>query len=113
MVSVSIRETIMQLRTPDHVRGRVNAVNSVFIGAGSELGEFRAGMMAALIGAQAAVAFGAAATIAVAGSGAGPSRPAAAECAQLSHGVTYVLPTSGRGEHLTCVKTRLAPLRDR
>lgn len=67
MVSVSIRETIMQLWTPDRVRGRVNAVNSVFIGASNELGEFRAGMMAALIGAQAAVAIGGATTIAVAG----------------------------------------------
>ena len=67
MVSVSIRETIMQLWTPDAVRGRVNAVNSVFIGASNELGEFRAGMMAALIGTQAAVAFGGVATIAVAG----------------------------------------------
>ena len=66
MVSVSIRETIMQLWTPDHVRGRVNAVNSVFIGASNELGEFRAGMMAAVIGAQAAVAFGGAATMGVA-----------------------------------------------
>lgn len=67
MVSVSIRETIMQLWTPDHVRGRVNAVNSVFIGASNELGEFRAGMMAAWIGAQAAVVLGGAATMAVAG----------------------------------------------
>lgn len=67
MVSVSIRETIMQLWTPDEVRGRVNAVNSVFIGASNELGEFRAGMMAAWIGAQAAVVFGGAATVAVAG----------------------------------------------
>ncbi len=66
MVSVSIRETIMQLWTPDNVRGRVNAVNSVFIGASNELGEFRAGMMATLIGAQAAVAVGGAATMAVA-----------------------------------------------
>lgn len=67
MVSVSVRETIMQLWTPDDVRGRVNAVNSVFIGASNELGEFRAGVMASFIGAQAAVAFGGAATIAVAG----------------------------------------------
>jgi MFS family permease len=67
MVSVSIRETIMQLWTPDAVRGRVNAVNSVFIGASNELGEFRAGMMAAVVGAQAAVIFGGAATVAVAG----------------------------------------------
>ncbi|HQZ13664.1 MAG TPA: MFS transporter [Devosia sp.] len=67
MVSVSIRETIMQLWTPDTVRGRVNAVNSVFIGASNELGEFRAGVMATFIGAQAAVVFGGAATMAVAG----------------------------------------------
>jgi hypothetical protein len=82
MVSVSIRETIMQLWTPDDVRGRVNAVNSVFIGASNELGEFRAGVMAAFItaqtaitmgvaatafGAQAAVAFGGTATMAVSG----------------------------------------------
>jgi MFS family permease len=67
MVSVSIRETIMQLWTPDSVRGRVNAVNSVFIGASNELGEFRAGVMASFIGAQAAVVFGGAATMAVAG----------------------------------------------
>jgi MFS family permease len=66
MVSVSIRETIMQLWTPDSVRGRVNAVNSVFIGASNELGEFRAGVMAAWIGAQAAVAIGGAATVGVA-----------------------------------------------
>ncbi|HWA18478.1 MAG TPA: MFS transporter [Devosia sp.] len=65
MVSVSIRETIMQLWTPDEVRGRVNAVNSVFIGASNELGEFRAGSMAARIGAVAAVAIGGVATIGV------------------------------------------------
>ena len=65
MVSVSIRETIMQLWTPDSVRGRVNAVNSVFIGASNELGEFRAGVMAAWLGAQVAVAVGGAATMAV------------------------------------------------
>ena len=65
MVSVSIRETIMQLWTPDEVRGRVNAVNSVFIGASNELGEFRAGTMAAVIGAVAAVGIGGIATMAV------------------------------------------------
>lgn len=65
MVSVSIRETLMQLWTPDEVRGRVNAVNSVFIGASNELGEFRAGTMAAFIGAVAAVTLGGAATVAV------------------------------------------------
>jgi len=58
MVSVTIRETIMQLWTPEEVRGRVNAVNSVFIGASNELGEFRAGTMAHFIGAVPAVVIG-------------------------------------------------------
>ena len=49
MVSVYIRETLLQLWTPDEVRGRVNAVNRVFIGASNELGEFRAGVVAAWI----------------------------------------------------------------
>jgi MFS family permease len=66
MVSVSIRETIMQLWTPDDVRGRVNAVNSVFIGASNELGEFRAGLVAAWLGAVVAVVGGGIATMAVA-----------------------------------------------
>ncbi len=66
MVSVYIRETLMQLWTPDEVRGRVNAVNRVFIGASNELGEFRAGVVAAAIGAVAAVSLGGAGTMAVA-----------------------------------------------
>ena len=67
MVSVYIRETLMQLWTPDAVRGRVNAVNAVFIGASNELGEFRAGTVAALIGVVPAVVVGAIGTVAVAG----------------------------------------------
>jgi MFS family permease len=51
MISVYIREILLQLWTPDHVRGRVNAVNSIFLGASNELGEFRAGFMAAAYGA--------------------------------------------------------------
>ncbi|HUR43879.1 MAG TPA: MFS transporter, partial [Aestuariivirga sp.] len=66
MVSVYVRETLMQLWTPDNVRGRVTAVNRVFIGASNELGEFRAGVVAAWIGAVAAVALGGAGTMAVA-----------------------------------------------
>ncbi|MGN6102104.1 MAG: MFS transporter [Devosia sp.] len=66
MVSVSIRETIMQLWTPDEVRGRVNAVNSVFIGASNELGEFRSGVVAAWLGAVVAVVGGGIGTMAVA-----------------------------------------------
>ena len=67
MVSVYIRETLIQLWTPDAVRGRVNAVNMVFIGASNELGEFRAGSVAALIGLVPAVVIGGIGTIAVAG----------------------------------------------
>jgi hypothetical protein len=66
MVSVTIRETIMQLWTPDEVRGRVNAVNSVFIGASNELGEFRAGTVAAFLGPVAACVIGGFGAIAVA-----------------------------------------------
>lgn len=66
MVSVTIRETIMQLWTPEEVRGRVNAVNSVFIGASNELGEFRAGTVAHFIGAVPAVVIGGFGAMAVA-----------------------------------------------
>jgi MFS family permease len=66
MVSVTIRETIMQLWTPEEVRGRVNAVNSVFIGASNELGEFRAGTVAHFIGPVPAVVLGGFGAIAVA-----------------------------------------------
>ncbi len=51
MISVYIREILLQLWTPDDVRGRVNAVNSIFLGASNELGEARAGFMAAKWGA--------------------------------------------------------------
>lgn len=66
MVSVYIRETLMQLWTPDDVRGRVNAVNRVFIGASNELGEFRAGVVAARFSAVSAVVMGGAGTVVVA-----------------------------------------------
>jgi MFS family permease len=67
MVSVYVRETLIQLWTPDELRGRVNAVNMVFVGASNELGEFRAGMMAAAIGTVPAVVFGGVGAVAVAG----------------------------------------------
>ncbi|MES2624388.1 MAG: MFS transporter [Pseudomonadota bacterium] len=66
MVSVVVRETLLQLWTPDELRGRVNAVNMVFLGASNELGEFRAGFMAAWIGVVPAVVFGGIGAIAVA-----------------------------------------------
>ena len=65
MISVYVRETLIALWTPDHVRGRVNAVNSVFVGASNELGEFRAGTMAAVFGAVPAVVIGGLGTLAV------------------------------------------------
>ncbi|MFH1795763.1 MAG: MFS transporter [Pseudomonadota bacterium] len=67
MISVYVRETLIQMWTPDRVRGRVNAVNMVFVGASNELGEFRAGTMAALIGTVPAVVFGGVGAIGVAG----------------------------------------------
>jgi MFS family permease len=66
MVSVYVRETLIQLWTPDAVRGRVSAVNQVFIGASNELGEFRAGSVAALIGLVPAVVIGGVGTVIVA-----------------------------------------------
>ena len=65
MVSVNIRSTLIQLRTPDQVRGRVNAVNMVFVGASNELGGSRAGFMADWIGAVAAALVGGVGIIAV------------------------------------------------
>lgn len=58
MVSVYIRVTLIQIATPDDMRGRVSAVNSVFTGASNEIGEARAGLMATLIGPVGAVVFG-------------------------------------------------------
>jgi len=66
MVSVHIRHLLVQLETPDEIRGRVSAVNSVFIGASNELGEFESGVTAAWWGIVPAVVIGGAATIAVA-----------------------------------------------
>ena len=50
MASVVVRQTLVQLETPNDMRGRVSAVNSVFIGASSQLGEFESGATAALMG---------------------------------------------------------------
>ena len=67
MVSVYIRHLLVQLETPDEIRGRVSAVNAVFIGASNELGEFESGLTAAWFGAIPAVLLGGCATLAVAG----------------------------------------------
>jgi len=65
-ISVVTRITLMQLETPDEMRGRVSAVNSIFIGASNQLGEFESGATAALMGPVASVVLGGIGTIAVA-----------------------------------------------
>ncbi|GIU94333.1 MAG: MFS transporter [Gaiellaceae bacterium] len=67
MVSVVLRSTILPLVTPDALRGRVTAVEMVFISASNELGAFESGVAAALLGAVPAVVLGGVATIAIAG----------------------------------------------
>jgi MFS family permease len=67
MVSVYIRHLLVQFETPDEIRGRVSAVNSVFIGASNELGEFESGLTAGWFGLVRAILFGGAATLAVTG----------------------------------------------
>lgn len=67
MVSVVIRMSIMQLETPDEMRGRVSAVNSLFIGASNQIGEFESGAVAALIGAVGSVVVGGVGTLLVVG----------------------------------------------
>jgi MFS family permease len=63
MVSAVVRQTLMQVTTPDEMRGRVFAVNSLFAGTSDQLGWFRAGMMAAWLGPLGAVAIGGAGAI--------------------------------------------------
>jgi MFS family permease len=58
MISVVVRSTLIQTRTPDEMRGRVGAVNLVFIGASNELGEFESGVTAAWLGPETAVLVG-------------------------------------------------------
>ncbi len=58
MFSVVVRSTLIQIRTPDEMRGRVSAVNMVFIGASNELGEFESGVTAAWLGPELAVLVG-------------------------------------------------------
>ena len=67
MVSVVLRSTILPLVTPDELRGRVNAVEMVFISGSNELGAFESGLAAALIGAVPAVVIGGVATVVIAG----------------------------------------------
>ncbi len=67
MISVYVRSALVQLATPDDMRGRIGSVNSLFIGASNEFGEFRAGITAGLFGAVPAVVVGGLGTLAVVG----------------------------------------------
>ena len=62
-ISVVIRQTILQLKTPDHMRGRVAAVNSIFVGSSNELGAFESGLTARLMGTVTSVVFGGSMTL--------------------------------------------------
>jgi MFS family permease len=66
MISIVVRQTLVQLETPDTMRGRVGAVNSVFIGASNQLGEFESGATAALLGPVGSVVLGGIGTVLVA-----------------------------------------------
>ncbi|MDW5443464.1 MFS transporter [Polaromonas sp. SM01] len=66
MVSVVVRQTLVQIETPDAMRGRVSAINSVFIGASNQLGEFESGATAALLGPVGSVVLGGIGTVLVA-----------------------------------------------
>lgn len=65
MVSMVVRGSLVQLDTPDEMRGRVNAVNSIFINTSNQLGEFESGMLAAWLGAVPAAAIGGFGTLVV------------------------------------------------
>ena len=65
MLSVYVRQTLVQLVTPDHMRGRVAAVSSVFVGASNELGEFESGVVARILGPVGAAVFGGVGAVAV------------------------------------------------
>ena len=66
MVSVVVRSSLVQLGTPDEMRGRVSAVNSLFIGTSNQLGEFESGITAGLFGAVTSVVAGGCATLLIA-----------------------------------------------
>jgi MFS family permease len=65
MISVVIRQSLVQLQTPDHMRGRVSAVNSLFIGTSNQLGEFESGVTAAWLGVVPSVVVGGVGTLLV------------------------------------------------
>ena len=96
MVSVYVRQSLIQLHTPDEMRGRVGAVSQLTISASNELGEAESGLLAALLGPVGAVCFG--------GIGAigdrdtlGPAVPGAEACEDLRPRPTSLRPRTGKG----------------
>jgi hypothetical protein len=67
MISVYVRQTLVQIVTPDRMRGRVSAVAGLFIGASGELGEFETGVVARLLGPVGAAIFGGLGSLVVTG----------------------------------------------
>jgi MFS family permease len=67
MISVNVRQTLIQIVTPDHMRGRVSAVSGLFISGSNELGEFESGVLSRFIGPVMAAAFGGIGTMVVTG----------------------------------------------
>jgi hypothetical protein len=67
MVSVVVRQTLVQVQTPDDMLGRVISVNALFVGTSNQLGEFRAGVFAHFAGTVPAVVFGGVATLLIVG----------------------------------------------
>jgi hypothetical protein len=67
MISVYVRQSLVQIVTPDHMRGRVSAVSGLFIGASAELGEFETGVVARLLGPVGAAIFGGVGSLVVTG----------------------------------------------
>ena len=67
MISVNVRQTLIQIVTPDHMRGRVSAVSGLFISGSNELGEFESGVLSRFMGPVMAAAFGGVGTILVTG----------------------------------------------
>ena len=64
-VSVVVRHSILQLMTPDNMRGRVSAINNIFIGSSNEIGAFESGLAARIMGLVPSIVFGGAMTIGV------------------------------------------------
>ena len=89
MISVVIRQSLVQMETPDAMRGRVSAVNSMFIGTSNQLGEFESGVTAAWLGVVPAVLIG----------GSAPSSLPSCGCA---YSRAFLVSTGQRHRFQTC-----------